>query len=500
MKPEASGGWPAPSAELLQPSRALTLQFWVCMLAADVVLLLSLSKITLLATYLAGAVLLAGLVLNVEWTLALVFLGVPFLAPLQLRGDGATWALMAGRGLFALAAWIALRRSGCSVARAIARALANPAMIAVLLLTLLIWVNLARSMAPEYGTGKLKSFVVANVFLFAAPLVLWPQWAQPRALDRFLRAAVVIGAAFAAVGAGAALGVGGALGIAGADRAAPAVGARLAWLGADPIWTARLLAIWLVVLVWAGARRTIRPLLAVLLAAGGLVLILRTGSRGPLVALLLSPAALLVMPRPAGARRLGTLVAGLRIAIPAVLLVAAALSLILPASARTTLLAAVLRGPLGARAADGAGGAVVWDAGERLLQDPSVVFRLEMVRRSLAALADALPWGAGTGSFPALLFLRDFRLYPHNAEVELLIEQGIGGLLLFAVLLGFAFVCLRHLVRRDASLYALGALLAMAFLNAQVSGDITGNSEIWFWAGMAAGLKLAADHPLPQGI
>jgi O-antigen ligase len=208
---------------------------------------------------------------------------------------------------------------------------------------------------------------------------------------------------------------------------------------------------------------------------------LRTGSRGPLAALLLSPLALLFLPGAPSAARRGTIRRVARLVLPAVLLLIVLLLIVLPGTERERLAATLLRVPLGEAG----------DAGERLLQDPSVAFRLEMARRSLGALADGLPWGWGTGAFPAVLFLRDFRLYPHNLEAELLIEQGLPGLLLLLVLLLVTLARARSLARTSTAGHWLLLLAFMALLNAQVSGDVTGNGELWFWSGMIGGFYVA---------
>ena len=46
--------------------------------------------------------------------------------------------------------------------------------------------------------------------------------------------------------------------------------------------------------------------------------------------------------------------------------------------------------------------------------------------------------------------------------------------------------------RRVDAVRWLWVLLAMALLNAQVSGDIAGNRDIWLWAGMITGLAIGA--------
>jgi O-antigen ligase len=453
------------------------LAFWSAALLTDLILLALLPKVPWVAAALAGLLAAAFLLARAETLLALLFLGMPLLAPLHLRDAGLTLALLGGRALFLGAWWIALRgrpRLGAL------RALADPAALCVLGLTALLALGLARSPAPIYGAGKTKSYLIANLFLFLAPLLLWPRWKRAGSLDRFLRAAVVIGALFAAVGLAAALGAAGPFAVRlGVPATASGAPARLAWLGTDPIWTARLLAIWLVLLLWGATRRIVRPALAVLLGAAGVYLMLRTGSRGPLLALLASPLALLFLPGAPGALRRAA-----RIALPAAVVLAVALVLLLPAGERERLAATLLRAPIGS------------EAGERgpLLQDPSFAFRAEMARRGMSALVEGLPWGWGTGAFPAVLFLRDFRLYPHNLEVEIAFEQGLPGL---ALLLGFLLFTLAHarsLARRGGDAPWLFALAFMALVNAQVSGDITGNGELWFWAGMI-GARHAASAP-----
>jgi hypothetical protein len=466
------------------PQPAARAAFWAAALVCDLIVLVWLSRIPMLAAAVGVAIAAVFLVRRAEALLAFLFVGMPFLAPLQLR-DGAALALLLGPRLLFLGAWaLAVRHpSAVGVGRAIARVLADPGVLCTLGLALLLWIGLARSPAPIYGGGKARSFLLANVSLYAAPLLLWPRWRNAGGLDRFLRAAILIGALFAAVGVAAALGGGGVLGARiGAPSPSGGVPARLSWLGSDPIWTARLLAIWLVLLGWGATRRLVRPGIVVLLAAAGVYLMLRTGSRGPLVALLLSPVALLLLPGGARASGRGTFLRIARIAVPAIVLLGILLLVVLPDVERARLAAILLRAPLGETA----------DAGDRLLQDPSVAFRVEMVRRSLTALTDGLPWGWGTGAFPATLFLRDFRLYPHNLEVEVLIELGLPGMLLLLGFLVFTLAHARRLARRSVTGRWLLLLAFMALLNAQVSGDITGNGELWFWAGMIGGLWIAA--------
>jgi O-antigen ligase len=450
----------------------------VLVLAVDLFLLVLLAHMPIVAAFVLAGLVLAAFIARPEWFLAFFLMGAPLLTPLKLIGGEQLALFIALRLLFVIAWLGAITRAGAIVRhRMLRQMLSDPITITVLLLALLLWAGLARTPAPEYGAGKAKSFLVANVFLFFAPLLLWPLWRARARLDRFLRGAVAVGMIFAAIGVLVALGW------VGSGREGPDVG-RLAWLGTSPIWVARLLAIWIVLLLWTAARRRLSRGVAITLGLLGLWLLLRTGSRGPLIALVVCPFALLLLPRRESAARVLRILA-LRVA-PALLVAGLLLFVLLPGGSRERLLAVLARTPVGALAGD---------AGGMFLRDPSLVYRNQILQRGWVATVDALPWGGGTGAFPALLFLRDFTLYPHNIEIELLIEQGWVGFAAFVVFLGLTWRRARALNRRDDCGAWLFALFAMAWVNAQVSGDVAGNAEIWFWAGMIAGCERAARAP-----
>jgi O-antigen ligase len=100
--------------------------------------------------------------------------------------------------------------------------------------------------------------------------------------------------------------------------------------------------------------------------------------------------------------------------------------------------------------------------------------------------------GIGTGGFAAL---EPVEIYPHNLFLEVGAEVGTLGLVaLVAFLLSTLFAIVRaHRLappgdRGDVALAA--ALFFAAFVNAQVSGDITTNDGVW----LAAGLVLGVAH------
>ncbi|MFH1144501.1 MAG: O-antigen ligase family protein [Candidatus Eisenbacteria bacterium] len=475
--------------------------FWIVLLLFDALVLLFLSRIGWVAAGIFCAAAVVLFVARVEWLLAFVFLGTPLLWPLALRPDAQAAAILGTRLLLLPAWWWSFTRAAAGPVcgprhpavgrmRAIIRWIREPAVLWMMALALLLSLRLPASLAPKYGSAKLTAFFLENVVFFLAPALMWPYWRNPRHLDRLLRALVIVGGIFVAGGLAHVVGLAGGIGWSDASRdPATGVPGRLGWLGTDPIWTGRMLGIWLVLLGWANARRLLKRPALLLLAIPAFWLLLRTGSRGPLAALLLSPLAILVLPRGVAPRGRRASVVALR-ALCLIGLVAAAVAL-LPDSERARLTATLLRTPLGTIL--GAGGphpGATFEDG--VLSDPSVAYRLEVVRRGAALLGEVLPWGAGTGSFPGLLFLRDLRLYPHNIEAELLIEQGLPGLLLFLFFLLAIVRSGRRLVAVDATHVWILILLAMAFLNAQVSGDLSGNGALWFWSGLLCGLHLAA--------
>lgn len=99
--------------------------------------------------------------------------------------------------------------------------------------------------------------------------------------------------------------------------------------------------------------------------------------------------------------------------------------------------------------------------------------------------------GIGTGSFHTVVPYKPdepYR-YPHNLILEVIVEQGIPGFLLW---LGFGVItvvlCFRGMVRqtRGQRLYLISlAILVFGMANAMLSGDITDNPNIFVAAGLA---------------
>ena len=103
--------------------------------------------------------------------------------------------------------------------------------------------------------------------------------------------------------------------------------------------------------------------------------------------------------------------------------------------------------------------------------------------------------GTGTGSFSYISKHIDDRLYPHNIFVEIILEFGILGLLLF--IFPFIFLLIDFIQNKrtftrvqfvNISIWI--SLTILFFINAQVSGDINDNRLLWFFMGGLIGLIL----------
>jgi O-antigen ligase len=95
-------------------------------------------------------------------------------------------------------------------------------------------------------------------------------------------------------------------------------------------------------------------------------------------------------------------------------------------------------------------------------------------------------FGVGLGGFPVLAGLGDRREYPHDLVLELLVETGLVGLLLFGMVLVTAIRSLGrlHTLRRDPLRMALLALFVYSFTNALFSGDLVDNRGLLAFAGL----------------
>lgn len=96
--------------------------------------------------------------------------------------------------------------------------------------------------------------------------------------------------------------------------------------------------------------------------------------------------------------------------------------------------------------------------------------------------------GHGIGSWPILMGLPDTNAYPHNLVLEILVELGLAGLILFGLIVFFA---LKGLIKSNSGKNVFfGAVILMMFVNAftgaMLSGDLNDNRIIFAFLGLMA--------------
>jgi O-antigen ligase len=248
------------------------------------------------------------------------------------------------------------------------------------------------------------------------------------------------------------------------DESSPITVARVIGLGATLLMLHTLL------------RPRLGPLKIItrlLVASVLLYIIALTGSRGPLVASILS---VLV----------ASLFLGLRTTTRSRLLLTLILALI------------VLTGSvflLPARALEQSGIERIIDRFQTFGSNASDRTRLEMIDTAWEGFLSSSGLGVGTGGF-ATLYGVEGRAYPHNIVLEVAAGQGIVGLVVLVIILTlivWRMVRLPPDHTLDANGKALLGLWFFALFNAFVSMDIVGNYFLW----MSGGLVWLLTSPRP---
>jgi O-antigen ligase len=346
----------------------------------------------------------------------------------------------------------ALRRPDARVSLGVLRA--PVVVLSALLFVLMVW-RLGTSPAYAYGAAKTQLFVIGNLTVLIAAIVV----AQRRAdLDRFLLLLVAVAVVASVVILGSvAAGVATTL----PDRFSLSASQSPIGLG-RMTGTGILVALWLILT----ARPTIRFISLITLPLLTIAF-LSAGSRGPLVALVVAATLLMVFSL-AGDRK---------------------------ASRRMPLLmvGAVLAIAIASQVAPGAGfdrAASIFVGGDPTTDESNGRSALWGV--ALQAFLERPAIGLGTGGFSAV---DPANVYPHNLFLEAAAEWGVVGLLLVAAIIGAGVVAVVQGIRRShapsdrAPAVLAGTLLAFALVNAMFSGDIARNSSLWLALGLAVGLR-----------
>lgn len=238
---------------------------------------------------------------------------------------------------------------------------------------------------------------------------------------------------------------------------APDEAGRLTFLGLNPIGVGRaagLATILALIYIFASPRKRVRSLVPLLAAASmGVVVVVATGSRGPLVAIGAAFAALLLL-----------MAVNRRMSLRALAVVAT-----------VAILGSSFAGFIG-----GSGLSRILsasDSGRGLLYEESL------------ALALASPLGIGWGRLGQ--YIVDFGvtdtqgLYPHNVFLEVFVEGGIFALLAVALLVLVSLKRAWGAAAEHAVLTPVLVILIYALVSAQFSSDIVGNRLLWLSIALA---------------
>lgn len=276
----------------------------------------------------------------------------------------------------------------------------------------------------------------------------------------------------------------GVLTLMGGQRAALAAGLSSDVLlldGANTIGTARLAGTGALILIAAalviGRGRLGRRFWFVVAGLGLLVVMVATGSRGPLAGIIAGIAALILLVPAMRGRRFWSLI-------------------LLGLGTATAYAWASSRGYVSSDRA------FAWLAGER---DTSTQAR-EHLWGMATDYISRNPIGTGWGGFSTIDGVPPGLGYPHNLFLEVFAEAGW---IIGAVTLVFVTASLWRLMRRSSEPVAaiMFVLAVFALMNAMVSGDINDNRLLWILLGSAwvpLGVEVApknlASHPTPRRV
>ncbi|MFN8549005.1 MAG: O-antigen ligase family protein [Candidatus Eisenbacteria bacterium] len=432
--------------------RRVGLPLLAALLLADTVVLLGVDQAPVLLALALGGIAALWCVARSERALAFVVFGLPILDPVQ--GAAGDFPLSALVGRLLLAAPLALVFTsrlwalGAPDRPRVVRRLVHPAIgWASLLLLVYAW-RLGSSPCPEYGTSKTWGYLVTNLTLLIAPVLLL---AQPRGAESVeVRVRDFL---FAALVAEAAIGVAGAI-----NAVWPFYpwAFRLTTFGMNPIWFARHIGQALVLFscfVACGWIRRSRALPWLLLLA---VVFWLSGSRGVLAALVV--AACVWLGSDARSRRWLPLAFMLGLGVLAVVMAT-----------------------------------LVIEGGESQTffhRGASNFYRARLLDIALRTASEVGFFGVGTGGFGALAGVGDIRYYPHNILIEVGLENGLPGLLALLGFLTSTAIAAKRLLGGGASVQGrtiariVLTLWAFNLANAMASGDVNVNEWIWLWAGV----------------
>jgi len=347
------------------------------------------------------------------------------------------------------------------------RALASPPVILTIALGAWMQLRLGASPDVQYGSFKLRLFVAQNLTLLLAGVVIGR---RRRDFDLFATLLLITAAASAIVLAKQ-LATG---------QAQATLGGRFSLYEAQsPIGLAREAATGLIVAAFMLLSRRPIPLRLLALAGAPVIAVafVASGSRGPVIGLVVGLLVLLGLTL----REAGTRSRVLLVAIGGI--VAAILVTQLVPGQDITRSFSFLFGSSGGLSSNG---------------------RFALWRQAWDAFLAHPILGIGTGGFGQI---DPVELYPHNLVLEAASELGLVGLVIVVGFVVFGVITLFRIRKGANSLDRMHAALAAAlfaagFMNSLISSDFAGNSALWLAAGLGLGIwvRSSAREPEPEPV
>lgn len=315
-----------------------------------------------------------------------------------------------------------------------------------IVLSVVVLVGSVYTPAPSYGQEKAIRFISLTLLAFVVPLAVVQ---SPQELHRFLLGMLGIGLVLAVEGL-----------LEGGERFT-AFGSNTLALGYGA-GAASLITLFLVL---PGLRTGVLKAMTIVTIGLLAVAMIGSGSRGSLLALVVSIAVTFLLSLALGHRRKFVLMSAVAMAGIVVFVFSSSL---VPASSleRFNLL---LHGT------------------ETQVENSSAGTRLFYWRQSLALFSEHPLVGSGTGGFAWFVSGGDAREYPHNIVLELAAETGIVGLTIFACLMLFIVQNLLSALHVSALiegfnrslLVTLFAILTFELVGAMLSGDLNDGRGLW---------------------
>lgn len=443
----------APLFALPRPhNRDLARAAWILLLVVDAALIVFLPHAPWILAGIAGAAACIVAALHLPAAVALLGVGYPLLDPISIATHEEAIAFYIVRGIVVLALVLLLLFRLRSPAGWIARLARDPILLSALLLGAILVAGLSWTPSPLYGRMKVTAYAITDLLLFTGAFAIAARRhseadsSHDRRQDAFFRAVVVFTLIIAAAG------------LLNLWIRYYEFAARLTVLGINPIWLARSMGLGMLSLIALRSVGGISLRAAIAAAIPLAVVMVLSGSRGPLLGIVLVLALrTFFFTRSSAGRKIALAAAG--VAAIGVLIV------VMPEEVRERFFQPVSR-------------------------EASGIVRLRLLAVVREALALMSGLGTGTGGFSELLRMGDQRFYPHNLFAEVGIENGWPGL---AALLLFLSLVVARAVRRRSDARTLAALVPFLFAlwNAQFSGDLLSNEWIWLFAGLIAGRSSA---------